>query len=57
VDIFGHWLDVKQGSYQAMWSQHNSCCGAKERRTTRQISGEWEVDFFLEVFKKGRLNF
>jgi hypothetical protein len=35
MDITGHWLNVKQGSYQVMGSQQNSCCGAEERKTTK----------------------
>ncbi len=40
-----------------MWSQWNFHCGAEEKITTRQISGEWGMDFFLEVFREGRLDF
>ncbi len=42
VDITRHWLNVKQGSCQAMGNWWNSRCGAKERRIVRQISGGGE---------------
>jgi hypothetical protein len=35
VDITRHWLNVWQESCQAMGSQRNFHCGAKERRTRR----------------------
>ncbi len=59
MDIIGHWLNVRQGSYQAMGSKQNSHCGVKERRTSKQISGEWGWIFLggSEVFKQGRLDF
>ncbi len=41
MDIIGHWLNVRQGNYQTMGSWWNSRCGAKKKRTWRQISKRW----------------
>ncbi len=41
MDIIRHWLNVKQGSCQAMGNQWNSHCGVEESRTIRQINGGW----------------
>ncbi len=57
MDIIGHWLNVRQGSYQVMGSWRNSHCGAKERRTTKQINDEGNGYKYIEVFREGRLEF
>ncbi len=57
MDIIGHWLNVSRGSYQVMGSRRNSHCGAKERRTTKQISDEENGYKCIEVFREGRLEF
>jgi hypothetical protein len=50
MDIIEYWLNVWQGSCQAMGSWWNSRCGTKERKTARQISARWRCFGLLEVF-------
>ncbi len=57
MDITGHLLNVRQESCQAMGSRRDSCYGAEERRTTRQISGGMGMVWFSRGFGGGRFDF
>jgi hypothetical protein len=48
VDIIGHSLKMRQGSYQAMGSWQNSCCGVGRKKNRK--ADKWG----MERRKKGR---
>jgi hypothetical protein len=58
MDITGRWLNVRQGSSQAMGSQRNSRCGAEKKRITKVNKwGRGMHWFWVEVFREGGLDF